>query len=467
MSWLRTTALAGLCYAAIASPFAGMQANAQYIPGAPGASGGGGGGGSPGGATNAVQYNAGSGNFGGVTLGTAKLLLGQASGVPAGETMGGDCTIAATGAITCLDTNGVAFGTFATQNYASPPAIGGTTPAAGAFTTLGASGNLTTNITGSTQCVHANSSGVLSGTGGDCGAGGGGSVAFTDGTHSVTPTTLTVGNGFVIGGSGSAGTLNATVPDATQASGYSIAAGDMSGQENFKGSSLTVTFPAISSTVFASGMSAVIPNRNSTALTISSTPTVNGLASASSIYQYGWASCTSNGTSLDCFGFPGFGALSGDLTATGAGVVTLKTSVALAGSPTTTTQSAGDSSTKIATTAFTQTILSTADQTLSGGANVTSDSLGTKSSGTTTIDCGANPLQYLTDGGAFTLAAPANDGSCMVLVTNNGSAGTITFSGFSVGSNTGDAIDTTSGHKFTLSIWRINSVAGYRIAAMQ
>ena len=33
-------------------------------------------------------------------------------------------------------------GTFATQNYATPPAIGGTTPAAGAFTTLSASSGL-------------------------------------------------------------------------------------------------------------------------------------------------------------------------------------------------------------------------------------------------------------------------------------------------------------------------------------
>lgn len=70
-------------------------------------------------------------------------------------------------------------GTFATQDYATPPAIGGTTPAAGAFTTLSATGNLTTNVTGSTQCLHVNSSGVVSGTASDCGAGGGGSL--TDG----------------------------------------------------------------------------------------------------------------------------------------------------------------------------------------------------------------------------------------------------------------------------------------------
>gem|GEM_PF-3147688 len=111
--------------------------------------------------------------------------------------------------------------------------------------------------------------------------------------------------------------------------------------------------------------------------------------------------------------------------------------------------------------------LDLADQTLSGGANVTAANLGTKSSGTTTVDCGTSPLQYLTNGGAFTLAAPSNDGSCIVQVTNNGSAGTITFSGFSVGSNTGDALTTSNTSSFAISVWRINSKASYRIAAYQ
>jgi hypothetical protein len=113
--------------------------------------------------------------------------------------------------------------------------------------------------------------------------------------------------------------------------------------------------------------------------------------------------------------------------------------------------------------------LDLADQTVSGGANVTSDNLGTPGNGSTvTIDCGACPLQYLTNNVAgFTIAAPANDGSCMLLITNGASAGTITFSGFSVGSNTGDALTTTNTQKFTVSIWRVNGTSGYRIAAHQ
>lgn len=111
--------------------------------------------------------------------------------------------------------------------------------------------------------------------------------------------------------------------------------------------------------------------------------------------------------------------------------------------------------------------LTVADQTLSGGTNLTAYSIGTVSSGTTTIDCGKNPAQYLTNGGAFTFAAPSNDGTCYVLITNNGSAGAITFSGFTAEASHGDALTTTNSSKFTLSVWRINGTADYRVVAMQ
>lgn len=111
--------------------------------------------------------------------------------------------------------------------------------------------------------------------------------------------------------------------------------------------------------------------------------------------------------------------------------------------------------------------LDLADQTLSGGANVTTSDQGTKSSGTFTVDCGVCPLQKCVNNGAFTLAAPANDGSMILLVTNGASAGTITFSGFSVGAATGDALTTTNTQKFSLHIWRVGSISGYRVAAHQ
>src|SRR5208282_2321563 len=53
-------------------------------------------------------------------------------------------------------------------------------------------------------------------------------------------------------------------------------------------------------------------------------------------------------------------------------------------------------------------VLGTADQVQAGGARLTPFSIGTVSSGTSTIDCGKNPVQFLLNGGAFTLAAPAN-----------------------------------------------------------
>lgn len=69
----------------------------------------------PGGTSSQIQYNS-SGAFGGFTL-------------------GGDCSLSVPN-ITCTKTNGTAFGSFATQNYATPPAIGGTTPNSGAFTAV-------------------------------------------------------------------------------------------------------------------------------------------------------------------------------------------------------------------------------------------------------------------------------------------------------------------------------------------
>src|SRR5579859_1853109 len=50
--------------------------------------------------------------------------------------LSGDCTTSGTLAVTCTKTSGTALGTFATANAATPPAIGGTTPAAGSFSTV-------------------------------------------------------------------------------------------------------------------------------------------------------------------------------------------------------------------------------------------------------------------------------------------------------------------------------------------
>lgn len=89
------------------------------------------------------------------------------------------------------------------------------------------------------------------------------------------------------------------------------------------------------------------------------------------------------------------------------------------------------------------------DQTLTGGARVTSKSLGTITSGTVTPDPGDRPLQHYTNNGAHTLAPGSNTGSYLLDITNAASAGAITTSGWT--KKVGDAFTTTNGHKFRCS----------------
>lgn len=95
-------------------------------------------------------------------------------------------------------------------------------------------------------------------------------------------------------------------PDSTKTASYTLAAGDMGGQVNFSGTGLTLTVPAISTTVLAQGMTVTVANQGSGALTVSSTPTINGCAASGSLGAYGSMILTSNGTSLDSVCVPGF-----------------------------------------------------------------------------------------------------------------------------------------------------------------
>lgn len=105
------------------------------------------------------------------------------------------------------------------------------------------------------------------------------------------------------------------------------------------------------------------------------------------------------------------------------------------------------------------------NQTITGGFSISPNNLGTISS--FTLNPALGNYQYGTNNGAFTLTAPASDCAVDLLVTNGASAGSVTFSGFTVGSSTGDALTTTNGHKFIVSIRRINSVSTYIIKALQ
>jgi hypothetical protein len=88
-------------------------------------------------------------------------------------------------------------------------------------------------------------------------------------------------------------------------------------------------------------------------------------------------------------------------------------------------------------------------------------------SGTFTPDPTKGNYQHGTNNGAFTLAAPAVDCAIDLMVTNGASAGAITFSGFYVSANTGDALSTTNGAHFIISIRRISNLPTYTIKALQ
>jgi hypothetical protein len=89
---------------------------------------------------------------------------------------------------------------------------------------------------------------------------------------------------------------------------------------------------------------------------------------------------------------------------------------------------------------------------LTVGFTATAYSGGTISSGTYTPNPANGNMQEYTNGGAHTLAPPSATGSYTIVidVTNNGSAGAITTSGFT--KVTGDSLTTTNGHKFTFYI---------------
>jgi|GEM_PF-3532158 len=89
---------------------------------------------------------------------------------------------------------------------------------------------------------------------------------------------------------------------------------------------------------------------------------------------------------------------------------------------------------------------SNAAKTLTAGFSATPYNAGTKSTGSFTPDPANGNKQYYTNGGAHTLAPPSNPTSIEIEVTNNGSAGAITTSGFT--KVDGPTPGTTNGHKF-------------------
>jgi len=90
---------------------------------------------------------------------------------------------------------------------------------------------------------------------------------------------------------------------------------------------------------------------------------------------------------------------------------------------------------------------------------------GTKSSGTFTPAETSGNLKYAVNGGAHTLAPPTNNCTLIIQYTNNGSAGSITTSGFTI--VTGDTIATTDGDDFFFYITKNNSKSHLHVTALQ
>lgn len=107
---------------------------------------------------------------------------------------------------------------------------------------------------------------------------------------------------------------------------------------------------------------------------------------------------------------------------------------------------------------------------LIGGYTSTAVDDGTKSSGTYLPDpLAASPgnMRTISNGGAFTLAAPtrAGDYSMAILITNAAGAGAITMSGFTKVS--GEAFSVTVGHKFLVSITKISGITRAVVEGLQ
>jgi len=90
---------------------------------------------------------------------------------------------------------------------------------------------------------------------------------------------------------------------------------------------------------------------------------------------------------------------------------------------------------------------------------------GTKSSGTYTPDEANGNLQYAVNGGAHTLAPMSNNGVVVIQYTNDGSAGAITTSGWTI--VTGDSFTTTNGDDFMVTCVVNNSFQHLDIVALQ
>jgi len=102
---------------------------------------------------------------------------------------------------------------------------------------------------------------------------------------------------------------------------------------------------------------------------------------------------------------------------------------------------------------------------LTAGYACTVHDAGTKASGTYTPDEADGNMQKAVNGGAHTLAVPANDCTMVIQYTNNASAGTITTSAYTIVD--GDDLTTTNGHDFFFYITNSDAFTLLTVKALQ
>lgn len=104
------------------------------------------------------------------------------------------------------------------------------------------------------------------------------------------------------------GVASVTVPDGTKTANYTVVVGDLGGQLNGNGSSLTFTLPVISGSFGVAGTTLRINNYNATSLSISSGSQVNGVLSTGggpfvvAVQLNAGVDLVSNGTTWDAVG---------------------------------------------------------------------------------------------------------------------------------------------------------------------
>ena len=91
--------------------------------------------------------------------------------------------------------------------------------------------------------------------------------------------------------------------------------------------------------------------------------------------------------------------------------------------------------------------------------------LGTNSSGTETLSAVNGNMQSGINGGAHTLAPQSQLSTIVVQYTNNGSAGTLTTSGYTI--VTGDSLTTTNGDDFMMYSTVVGSFKHLNVVALQ